>query len=274
MHDFHVHSNFSPDSKATMARMVQKGIQMGLKEICFTDHVEFQGGWVFDVNKYEQEIQRLRNMYKNQIQIRMGAEIGYEPQNLSRMNEFATSADFDFIMCSLHRIDGVGIHSGAFAAGKTPEQAFAKYFETYYQCVKDDPIYSVLGHFDLLKRYVPYHNHNVFKDNYDVIRETFKLLIENGKGIEVNASGFRYKLNHTLPTLDFLKLYKELGGEIITTGSDSHSEAYVAHKFDYEHALLKQAGFNYYTRFEKMQPHFVKLESEPRRLDLDLLRYA
>jgi len=274
MHDFHVHSNYSPDSKETMAGMVQRGIEVGLKEICFTDHVEFQSGHVFDVKSYATEIAALRKIYGHKIQIRMGAEIGYEPPNLGRMNQFASSADFDFIMCSLHRIDGVGMHSGAFAAGKTTEQAFAKYFETYYQCVKDDPIYNVLGHFDLLKRYVPYDNNDVFKDNYEVIRETFKLLIEKGKGIEVNASGFRYKLNHTLPTLDFLKLYKELGGEIITTGSDSHSQAYVAHKFDYEHALLKEAGFKYITRFEKMQPHFVKLEGSEQGLDLELLRYA
>ena len=264
MYDFHIHTNFSSDSKVAMESMVMAGIDKGLKELCFTDHVEFGSippfeKKAFDVGVYACEIERLREKYGKQISIKMGAEIGYQTHVVDKMSAFTRSADFDFILCSLHAVDEVKVHNKALLKGRTTEAVFAKYFEAYYDCVKDDVIFNVLGHFDLLKRYTPYKGEKVFKDNFDVIEATFKHLIENGKGIEVNTSGFRFKLGHTLPTTDFLKLYKNLGGEIITIGSDAHSPGYVADKFDYTYDLLKSVGFDYITRFEKMKPKFIKI---------------
>ena len=43
-----------------------------------------------------------------------------------------------------------------------------------------------------------------------------------GKGIELNTGGFKYGLGHPNPCEDIIKRYKELGGEIITLGSDAH----------------------------------------------------
>jgi len=274
MHDFHIHTHYSSDSRETMEAHIQQAIQLNLKEICFTDHVEFDPAPPFveefpDVKAYSAEIKRLQEMYKNKLQIRKGCEIGYQPHVLDRMNAYATSTDFDFIIASLHGVDKLDLHTGPYFKGKTQEEAATRYFEAYYQCVKDNPIYSVLGHFDLLKRYEPFDGTKLFKDNYDIIKTTFQLLISNGKGIEINTSGHRYRLGHTLPTLDILKLYKQLGGEIITTGSDAHRKQDLAMEFDGAHALLREAGFDYYTRFEGMKPEFVSLDEQKK-----ILKYA
>jgi len=264
-YDFHLHTNFSSDSDATMEAMVQSGIKKGLKELCFTDHVEFDPASpfeeeFFDPIVYRTEIERLREIYGDQIGIKMGAEIGYQPHVIHRMNQFANHADFDFILCSLHSADKLDFHTLDFFKGKTTEAAFARYFEAYYDCVKSDITFSVLSHFDFLKRYTAYNGEQVFKDNFDIIEATFKKLIEKGKGIEVNTSGFtRYKLEHSLPSADFLRLYKELGGEIITTGSDAHSPQHIAEHFDVACDLLKAVGFHYVTRFEQMNPEFIKI---------------
>jgi len=264
-HDFHTHTNFSSDSNATMESMLQAGIKKGLKEICFTDHVEFDPApsykeEFFDPIVYRAEIERMRKIYEGQIDLRMGAEIGYQPHITSRMNQFINSVEFDFIICSLHSTDKLDFHTREFFKSKTPEIAFARYFEAYYECVKSDLTFSVLGHFDFLKRYTTYNGERVFKDNFDIIEATFKKLIEKGKGIEVNTSGItRYQLDQTLPSADFLRLYKELGGEIITTGSDAHNPEHVGEHFDVTCDLLKAIGFKYICRFEKMQPEFIKI---------------
>lgn len=265
MYDFHMHSNFSFDSKASMASMVEQGIKKGLKGLCFTDHIEFAPAlpfepWIFDVTRYQEEIARLAQKYGKQISIKMGAEIGYHPDYVDEANAFIKSAPFDFILSSLHDINDQDFHTKVFTRNKTSEEAFEQYFKAYYECAKSSVEFNCLSHFDFLKRYVSiYNGAQIFKDNFDIIKATFETLIKKGKGIEVNTSGFRYGLGHTLPTKDFLTLYKALGGEIITTGSDSHAPEYVAAEFDQTYALLRDVGFNYVTRFEKMKPHFIKL---------------
>lgn len=264
-YDYHLHTNFSSDSSATMESMVLAGIGKGLTELCFTDHVEFDPAPPFEEEyfnpvMYQAEIERLRKRYSEKIAIRMGAEIGYQPHLTTRMNQFANQVDFDFILCSLHSIDKQDFHTKVFFQDKTIDDAFQQYFKSYYECAKSDIHFSVLSHFDFLKRYTTYNGDDVFKKNFDVIEATFKQLIAKGKGIEVNTSGFtRYKLGHSLPSVDLLTLYKSLGGEIITIGSDAHWPAHIADAFDTTTKLLKSVGFRYVTRFEKMKPEFITL---------------
>ena len=85
-----------------------------------------------------------------------------------------------------------------------------------------------------------------------------KLLIENGKGIEINTAGIA-KIGFPHPHIDALKLYKELGGEIITVGSDAHKKEDIGFGFDVANDLLKQIGFRYYTLFKERKPEFIKL---------------
>ena len=91
------------------------------------------------------------------------------------------------------------------------------------------------------------------------IREILKTLIERGKGIEINTAGLRYNLGHVHPKIEILHMYKELGGEIITVGSDAHKKTDLARDFDIAYEILKECGFNYYTRFEKLSPLFERI---------------
>lgn len=266
MYDYHIHSSFSADCNVEMEVIIKKAIALGIKEICFTDHMDYDMPLegipeeVFDPLAYSKEIIRLRNKYSNMLSIKKGVEMGFQPHIVNKCMDFVTDGDFDFVLCSLHTADKLDIYHGHFLEKmETPKKAYAKYFEELYESIKNDPCYSVLGHYDMLKRHVKYDDNKIIKDNFDVIEATFKKVIENGKGIEVNTSGFKYNLGHAHPTKDFLKLYKELGGEIITTGSDSHGTGYLAHKFDYAYDLLKETGFRYITRFDKMKPEFIKL---------------
>ena len=84
-------------------------------------------------------------------------------------------------------------------------------------------------------------------------------MIKDEKGFEVNTSSHRYGLKDSQPSRDILKLYKELGGKIITIGSDSHKIEYLGAYINEAKELLKELGFEYYCTFEKMEPIYHKL---------------
>ena len=89
--------------------------------------------------------------------------------------------------------------------------------------------------------------------------EIFRMLIEKGKGIEINTAGLRRNMKDTNPNETFLKRYRELGGEIITAASDAHEPAIIASAFDQAEAILKRCGFTHYTVFQERKPVFLPL---------------
>ena len=99
-----------------------------------------------------------------------------------------------------------------------------------------------------------------YKKNQDLIDEILKTLISKGKGIEINTSGYRYKEDRFYPCTDVVKRYFELGGEIITIGSDSHIKEYITMDFDIVYEFLKSIGVKYICGFDKLNPVFKKLK--------------
>lgn len=93
----------------------------------------------------------------------------------------------------------------------------------------------------------------------DLICIILKTIIEQGKGIEINTAGLKYGMPEPNPCLDIVKMYHDLGGEIITVGSDAHEVKYFAYRFDVVAEMLKNAGFNYYTIFNERKPEFIRL---------------
>jgi len=93
----------------------------------------------------------------------------------------------------------------------------------------------------------------------DIIEAILKQVIYDGKGIEINTSCYRYNLPDLTPSRNIINMYKDLGGEIITTGSDSHNPTQIAYKFDYIYSYLKNSGFNYVCKFDQMKPEFIKI---------------
>lgn len=96
-------------------------------------------------------------------------------------------------------------------------------------------------------------------DLADLIDEILKILIQRGKGLEVNSAGLKYGLPYPHPHPDVLKRYKELGGEIITIGADAHKPEHVAYDFAQTAEILKSCGFKFYTEFCERKPVFKQL---------------
>ena len=99
-----------------------------------------------------------------------------------------------------------------------------------------------------------------FSDYADVFEAILKTIIEHGKGIEINTGSLYKNMTYAHPHPSILKLYKELGGEIITVGSDAHIPKYIGYDFEtYARDILTATGFRYYCTFEQMKPVFHKL---------------
>lgn len=269
LHDFHMHTNHSTDSDASMESMIQASIAKGLKEICVTEHNDFDFPDLYDlpkdafqlnVDSYLYEVIRLRERYQDQIKILFGIEIGLQKSCLRQNIVLSKSYDFDFIIASSHLTQKEDPYYPAFWDGKDAKRAVRTYFEEMLDNVKTYFGYDVYGHIDYIRRYIPDGLYDfTYADHADLIDEILKTIIYNEKGIECNTSGLNKSIKSTNPCKEILMRYKELGGEIITVGSDAHMPEAVAFGFDTTASLLKECGFSYYTTFEGRSPRFHKL---------------
>ncbi len=258
MFDYHVHSDFSADSTTPMEKTIEKAIELGLEEICFTDHIDYDYPdesivFDFDLKQYDTKIKQLKAVYAESISIKKGVEIGIQPHLVKRYNDLLEDNLFDFIICSMHTSEQKDLHSGSFFNNRSVDKSYLAYYEELLYCVRNFKQYNVLGHIDLVKRYA---KHNSTSDFHDILSQIFREIIPEGKGIELNTSGIRYGLKNGMPSSDILKLYKECGGEVLTLGSDSHVESTLAYDFTESREMLKGLGFKYIATFNNGVPVF------------------
>ena len=273
--DYHTHTIFSDDSEYPMEECVKDAIYIGIKEICFTDHVDYGvkydlkdlkpeevEGKILNVDfeKYFAELDRVRELYKDEISIKNGLEFGIQKHTISKFENLFEKSPLDFVIMSVHEIDDKELWDHSFQDGKTEEEYYRLYFENIYYLVQNYHNYSVLGHLDLLKRYDEKDGYNPFVENKEIITKILKYIIADGKGIELNTSTKKYHLDDLMPSRDILKLYLELGGEILTIGSDSHSKKDLLNSHIEElKQELRDIGFKKFCTFEKMKPIFHEL---------------
>ncbi|MEG0678487.1 MAG: histidinol-phosphatase HisJ family protein [Carnobacterium sp.] len=273
--DYHVHSDYSDDSWYLMEDVVKDAIQLGLEEICFTDHVdygvkpdwkpeeEFQAGKNKDVKNvhyelYFSELEKLSKKYEKNITIKKGLEFGMQIHTIPQFEKLYQSQDFDFILLSVHQIENKEFWTGEFQKGHTHRESYDRYYDEMYQLVTSYKEYSVLAHMDLVRRYLD-KEVDMFEYSKDKIVKILKKVIEDNKGIEINTSSVRYGINGLTPSIEILKLYHELGGKIITIGSDSHKPEHLGFHIKESKKILKDIGYTHFCTFDKMKPIFHKL---------------
>ncbi len=265
LYDYHLHTNFSSDCDILPEEMIKSAINKGLKEIAVTDHMDFlypDKNMPFTIipSEYYPYLYELKEKYMDKINIKIGAELGYQDTAVDMLNNFCKEAPFDFLICSIHTISGLELYGDSYYKGKTKEEAFYGYFSYIKEGIKLFSDFDVFGHIDYVNRYGGYSDKSLEYEKYkDIIDDILKMLIERDKGIELNTSGIRYNLGYIHPKIEILKRYKELGGRIITVGSDSHKPSDIGFKFDDARKLLIETGFDKITVFEKRKPEFIKI---------------
>lgn len=258
--DYHVHTSFSMDSQTPILDQLKRAAQLGLEEICFTDHSEHNRPdhstyFSLDIPAYKKAFSELPDLG---VRVRWGAEFGIPcDEDMSREHaERVRAAGFDFIIASAHIVDGDDPYYPEFYIGKTTAQANALYVEALARYIRRFPaaFFSAVGHIDYGSKFNP-DKAAVMRYSHcpDALDDLFAYVIENGKCIEINTSMYR-KLGKEIPGLDWLIRYRELGGEYVTFGSDAHITPHMAYRFDDAVGLAKAAGIRYYATYQDMKP--------------------
>ncbi len=264
--DFHIHTSFSGDSQTPMKDMIEQGIALGLKTMCFTEHMDLDydpqcdENFELDTEQYLKSYLYYKEEYKNKIDLRFGVELGLQPHLAETHTKYLTSFPFDFVIGSSHLVHGIDPYYPKFFQANDENACYLEYFESILENINAFTDFDVYGHIDYIVRYCPSREANYsFAKYQDILDEILKKIIALGKGIEINTGGFKYGLGHPNPHEDILKRYKELGGEIITAGSDAHGTEYLGYEFGKAATILKNAGFTYYTIFKNRQAEFLPL---------------
>lgn len=270
--DCHIHSACSDDGRDPMLDMARASYYAGVRFLCFTDHVDlddYRTG-LPDPNCFSGRDAR-RAAYREalaaapaDISVRLGVELGEGNHDPARARAIAASPEFDFVLGSLHNVSGMQDFYGLdYRSEAACKKLFSLYVAELLELSKLD-FYDSLAHIGYPIRYARRAgftelaiNMSSFGDELTVLLQN---LIDGGRGIEINTAGYRDELiGGPIPPADVLRRYRDLGGEIITIGSDAHSVSHAAAGLKPGLELLQRVGFRDVTVFENRKPRFIRL---------------
>lgn len=249
-------------------KTVNSAIGKGLSGVCFTDHCDFfvppmkaqheeYVPEVFDVEARNAEIDKVNAKCPQDFHVFKGIEIGVQKSERDKIAAHLEKYSFDEIIASVHYLDDTDPFWGGYYEGKTWRYAYGHYLETLYdEMVWLGDRFDIMGHYDYVTRYAPYPECSIlYKDFPDILDSMLRYLAENGKALEINTKTYQDFKGRT-PVLDknILMRYRELGGEIISLGSDSHDADRVGFNFERTAALVSRCGFRYLAHFDKRKP--------------------
>lgn len=265
--DYHTHSRISPDAAGSMAEMAEAAAAAGMNELCFTDHVDplVWGGTEleksYDWPALAAEFAAAMAAAGEGLTLRLGIELGDAPWSFSNTRKLLSAApELDFIIGSIHRLSmrfgGTDLYYFDPGDEKTAREEIADYLERL-RLLADWDGYDVLGHLTLPLRYLNENRgfHLTFAGYEAAVEEILRTVIQGGRGIELNVN----RGNTPLPDAEFLKMYRRLGGERITLGTDAHHPSHVGRFIREGQRLLRECGFTRFCTFEKRRPIWHEL---------------
>ena len=269
--DNHNHSQFSFDGKrTTIAKSAQAAVEAGLGGICFSDHCDYYIPPMkadfedlqpehFDVKEQQSEISRIQGLIGDKVKILKGIEIGMYEECHEEIRKVLSENSFDQVLASVHYIEQTDPYYGGYYDNKDWKEAYGTYLETIYREMTWLKDFDIMGHYDYIVRYAEYPVTTIrSRDFSDIFDEMFRYLIHEGKALEINTKSYEghrgriVELDH-----DVLLRYREMGGEIISLGSDSHEPSRVGAGFSHHAELLKSLGFRWTAHYESR--HLVQL---------------
>lgn len=277
--DCHTHTQYSVDSEADIHEMVNRAINLGLKAYAITDHCEcnrwysaehYPGETTYQYfnfgSDYENSVSavtRLKEEYVGKINLICGIELGQAVEASGIAEKVVSDNRLDFVIGSIHQLP------------KTEDFAFIDYnnytLEEIYGLLERYFIeinklcewgkFDVLGHLTYTLRYI---NGNFGFDadisRFDeIIADSFRALVYNGCGIEINTSGLRQNYGDTFPSIKYVKLFRDLGGEIISIGSDAHTVEDLGKGILKGAEIAQAAGFRRLCYFKRRKPVFIDI---------------
>mgnify|MGYP001815205833 CR=1 FL=1 len=268
--DLHVHSTCSVDGGSSIEEYARQAEILGLAEVGCCEHVDLDprdmGYGYMDPGRYDREMAEARSAAPG-VRLLQGVEITYQSEMEEAVLEWQESRPWDYVVASVHLVDypdGWAIISepgatGAYFASHSQRQAYGPYFAELLRAVQSG-LGDVLGHLDLVKRfgvrqYGPL-DPVAFEEE---IREILRTAAQRGMGLEINTSGLRQSPGESYPGLTVLRWYRELGGEVLTVGSDAHHADDLGRDITEALNMAREAGFRALASFEARQVRWIDL---------------
>ena len=264
--DCHTHSTCSPDGESTPREQLARAVELNLYAWTLTDHCEAQA-WEEDYRARSENARaamaELAALAPAGLHFYRGIELGQATQNPEAARLVWEHPDYDFVIGSIHNLR----KKEDFYYMKYEPEKMADVHELLTKYWAEELEMIALGYFDSLGhltyplRYMETAlGHPVdLTPHREAIDAIFKALIRTDKALEVNTSGLRQGLGKTFPDLPLVKRYRELGGRLVTLGSDAHRTADLASGIPEGMAMLREAGFTEYHVYQKHTPAALPL---------------
>lgn len=246
--DIHLHSSFSFDSEEKIENYLSAARSAGVPAIGFSEHYDYDALidganiTVADIPGYVDGLKSLKARYENP-EILCGIEFGYRDFAVGHYRQLIERYNFDYVINSVHTLEGRGdCFHDAFFEGRTLKESYADYFKAVLESVRADFDYQIVGHIGYVSRYRTGDGSRIFYKNFaDIIDEILSEIIKRGKCLEINTSTGNSK-GCFLPDCDIIERYLQLGGEILSFGSDAHRAADYLRKHNELSEYLKSVG--------------------------------
>lgn len=267
--DFHVHSDVSMDSHATMWEMILAEAEAGMRSMCFTNHCDLVRWDNFTpasrcleiIPESIEKLSAAAGEHRLPIPVYLGVELAEAQFAPDRAAALASAPELDFVLGSMHMIPGVGdYYFQHYTSTEQCDRLFDIYLDELQRIAELD-FYDVLAHVGYARRYMWRDgiDYSMSLERYgDKVKRLLRTVIDKGRGLEINCSGIRDGCG-PFPSEEILRLYRSMGGEIITVGSDAHRPDAAAAAVREGTELLCSCGFDYVTIFRQRKPEFIKI---------------
>ncbi|MCE5197882.1 MAG: histidinol-phosphatase HisJ family protein [Armatimonadota bacterium] len=258
MIDYHVHSVLSGDASQTILAACKSTLDVGVEELCFTEHADFHPSDpnfnCFDYQEIKRQVEEVKEKYGDRLIIRLGVEIDYQQEYDKEIREFLGGNEFDYVLGSIHYVSDIPLvdHPRLFT-GRIPRDTYGPYFDAVLGMIETE-LFDTVAHLDVCKRHgVKYYGEFDPEPFAEQIRDILAAAIRREMTIEINTSGLHQSPHDTYPSRSILEEYRSIGGTNITVGSDSHHLEHVGSGIGCALALARDLGFDCVDTFNQRQ---------------------
>ncbi len=262
--DVHMHSEHSHDSECLLADISATAEKKGVDIVCITDHCDIEFCDEIDVEDIIAKSiadAKLHNQ-NSKVEILSGVEIGEAIWNTQAAEKIVALEGLDQIIGSVHAVRYAGYTQpySAIDFSIFTEQELAAYLEAYFDDVLEMAAtaeFDILAHLTCPLRYIngKYARGVDCHAYQDKIEKILSHIIKREIALEVNTSTCGSKYNEFMPEEWIVKLYKDMGGQLVTCGSDAHVAENIAHEFGRLYNMLIKCGFHEVCYFKDRKIH-------------------
>lgn len=259
--DYHTHSRLSMDGQVPLAVLAEHAAQAGVAELCVTDHCDlldaearrvYDYDWTEGVKQFRETVPR----FEGRLKLKLGLEYGMGHIEPACSDRILSLPELDFVIGSVHNLSPEKGGEDLFFMDFSTAEACVRVLEDYFASLEKlvlTPYYDVVGHIIYPLRYM--HGNATIHPWLDRATDLMKEAVKRGKGIEVNT----YRGLTVEDWRPVLERYRDIGGEIVTVGSDAHDPIHAGRGIREAYGLLRELGFRWVTTYEKRQPNMISI---------------